>query len=154
MDYYLHNTSRSRHTKAQRLATAERRGAKQFFGESRLLRGRPLTVTEVWILANLEELRRKVAGGLIEIRLADGRALDLATLQPQGIVIPSPPLPCPVPDSIKNDPPSGIPMPIYPGGAVQSIQALPEPAPEGEEADVEFRDSSAGTAQRGKKHRR
>lgn len=153
MDYYLHNTSRSVHTRAQRYSAPQHGGAKQFFKESRVLRGRPVLITDAEILAHLNELKDKAAVGLIEVRSADGRKLDLSTLQLEGKVTPSPLLPHPVLDSVKNDKPSGVPMPIYPDGAVQLLQ-VPPAAVEDEDADMEFQESSTNVKPRAKKGRR
>lgn len=154
MDYYLYNMSRAPSTRVQRYTSPQHRSAMQFVGDRRLLRGRPLVIHEAELLKNLTELQKQVDAGLLEVRTVDGRIFNLKTLKPEGSIPPAPMVPHPVQDSVKNDPPSGIPMPIYPGGAVQSIPVEPTPAPEEEEADLEFQENSSGSGRKGKKGRR
>jgi hypothetical protein len=93
----------------------------QFLAGQRVVRGRPLVVDQDTLLKNLDELKARVAGGYLEISTTDGRKVNLDTLEaaPAPVV---PPLPVFLPDSAKNDPPTGRPLPIFPDGAVQSTK--------------------------------
>jgi hypothetical protein len=149
MVYHVHNTSRAQATRLQRYAAPAHRGMVQFLNGQRIVRGRPLALSEEGFLRNIEAIKKGVEEGWLEVRTPGGRVVDVATGEAVKAA-PTPPLPVVVLDSVKNDPPSGIPMPIYPDGAVQSTTApLPEtmPAPPGmdeEEVEVEHTDSGSG----------
>ncbi len=102
--YAIHNTSRSRHTRAARAALPQNPRMKQYVGsmQQRLVRGQPLLVSEDMVRANLEELRAKHAAHIIELRTQDGRLVDLRTLEPLPGT-PTPPKPRPLLDSVRND---------------------------------------------------
>jgi hypothetical protein len=151
MLYYVHNTSRDVQNRLQRYNAAAHRGLVQFIDGQRVIRGRPLVLGEEAFLKNVEVLRKGVSAGALSVRTADGRFVNLDT----GEVTPAPGTP-PLPkfelDSIKSDKPSGIPMPIYPDGAVQSVSVDP-PAIDDEEAEVEHTEAGSGI-KRGRKGRR
>jgi hypothetical protein len=86
--------------------------------QQRLVRGRPLVITEQKLVQNLAELKKKVAAGLIHVKTPDGRRVNLDTLLPEAAV-PASPKPNPVPDSVVNDQQGvGEERGIYPDGAV------------------------------------
>jgi hypothetical protein len=116
MPYAIHNVTRGRHNRTQRAAAAQHPRFKQHIGpgQVRLLRGRPLILSDDALQAHLEELRTKVAAGLVEVRTLDGRKVDLATLA-AGPAPATPPLPRPPEDSIANDKPWGQRMPMHEG---------------------------------------
>lgn len=95
-----------------------------FASRIRLLRDRPLRVTEGVLQENLTELLSKWKSGMLEVHTPDGRVVDLATLVPVRPQIPvmAPDFPL---DSIKNDKIGGQRQPIFPGGAVQVAQEEP-----------------------------
>jgi len=158
MLFYIHNTSRDISKRLQRALAPERAGLLQFLGSQRIVRGRPLIINEEALAKYLPELKAAVKSGRLEVKTPDGRKVDLDSLKPAAIA-PPPPLPVIVPDSVVNDKPSGIPMPIYPDGAVQSVQpddthAPTDPGPVEEESqDMEYTDTGAG-AKRGPRGRR
>lgn len=106
--YYVHSVVRGRQNRAGRAQLGQRPRLKQFVGHEqvRLVRGRPVVLTETQVRQNLEELRAKVAGHVLEVRTPDGRPVDLDTLTPAPR-LPSPPLPHPPLDSIARDTPWG-----------------------------------------------
>lgn len=80
----------------------------------RVMEGRPLTVLRPWVDENIEELREKAGAGRIQLLTMDKRVVDLATFE----VAPPAVLPKAAdftPDSILKDPPTGNPMPAFPG---------------------------------------
>ncbi len=128
--YAIHNTARARHTRGVRSTNATHRGMKQYVttGQHRLIRGRPVIVTEEVLLTNLEELRKKNKAGILEVRTLDGRILNLDTLVPPVATFP-PPLPHPPLDSVARDTQNvGNPMQLFPGG--ESLTTTPDPIAE------------------------
>lgn len=109
--YAVHSVARSRYNRTERAQRATRARFKQYIGDQqmRLVRNRPVIITEEVLLANLEELRAKTAEHLIKVTTVDGRDVDLETFA----VAPAPPAePKPTfkPDSIADDKPWGIKM--------------------------------------------
>jgi hypothetical protein len=104
MEYMIHSTARSRHTRAARAALPQNPRMKQYVGhdQRRLIRGQPLLVTEVVVQKNLDELRAKQANHMLEVRTRDGRLVDLNTLTAAPSV-PVEPKPHPLLDSVAND---------------------------------------------------
>jgi hypothetical protein len=102
--YAIHNTSRARHNRKQRAGLPQNPRMKQYVGETqqRLVRGQPILVSEEMVKRNLAELQAKAAAHMLELRTTDGRLVDLKTMQlaPQA---PTPPLPHPLLDSVRND---------------------------------------------------
>jgi hypothetical protein len=123
MEYYVHNTSRAVMNRLKRYEAASHKGLLQLFDDRRVVRGRPLVISEEDFIKNIDALKQSFEAGYLEVRTADGRLVDLNTGEVNAAA-PVPPLPVFVPDSVKNDKPSGIPMPIYPGGAVQSLPTV------------------------------
>lgn len=158
MVYYVHNTSRSITNRVKRYEAASHRGLVQFLDGQRVIRGRPLALSEPSFIKNIDALKLAVAAGYLEVRTADGRVINLDTGEP-GAAAASPPLPITVLDSVKNDPPSGAPMPIYPGGVVQLPTAAPEKVPssaesavgDDEDLDVEHTEAGSGIKRGGNK---
>lgn len=104
MDYMIHSTARSRHTRTARAGLPQNPRMKQYVGgdQRRLIRGQPILVTEEVLKKNLEELRAKQALHMLEVKTRDGRLVDLNTLEvgpaALGEVKAHPPL-----DSLAND---------------------------------------------------
>jgi hypothetical protein len=151
MEYYIHNTSRSVAHRLKRYEAASHRGLLQFLDGRRIVRGRPLVLGEEAYRKNLEAIKKAVSAGMLEVRTADGRLINPSSGEVHA-PLPVPPLPIRVLDSVKNDPPSGNPMPIYPGGAVQSLPEPVEPAPvavktvveDDDDVEVEHTESGSG----------
>jgi hypothetical protein len=126
--YFVHNAARSRHNRSLRAAGATHQGLKQYIGggQHRLIRGRPVALTEEKFQEYLPELKEKLAAGLIHVKTADGHHIDLETLEvAKGI--PSAPLPKFPLDSAANDKPWGEKIPPYVGDDQNSLPAvLPE----------------------------
>lgn len=141
--FAIHNTVRGRTNRTQRAASAVHHRLVQRLGPSqaRVRRGRPVILTEDAFLAQLDEIKQKVALGVIEVRSLDGRLVDLDTLEPAvPVVIPR--RPEPVMDSAANDKPAGEKMGMYPGGkdpmtAEESEVNIPLDFLPEDEADVE-----------------
>jgi hypothetical protein len=126
--YFVHNTTRARHNRTLRSLAPEHGGHKQLIGDHRVILNRPVKFTEEEILRHLPALKQKAAYGQIEVRDAEGRKLDLDTLELSGAVMATPPLYHRRPDSIANDAPfHGHPLPQFPGG----IPEVPVPGTEG-----------------------
>jgi hypothetical protein len=126
--YFVHNAARSRHNRSLRAAAASHQGLKQYIGggQHRLIRGRPVALTEEKLKEYLDELKEKFAAGLIHVTTTDGHHVDLETLE---VVkgIPSPPMPSFPTDSAANDKPWGEKIPPYVGDDQNSLPAvLPE----------------------------
>jgi len=153
MNYFVHNTSRSIEHRAKRYAAASHGGLLQFLDGRRIVRGRPLELSEEAFIANLDALKQAEADGQLEVRTEDGRKIDLDSGETLAAK-PVPPLPIAVLDSAQNDIPSGRPMPIYPGGAVQSLPTPPtEPAPpmveDDDDVEVEHTEPDSGAKKGG-----
>lgn len=161
MNYYVHNTVREVENRVKRYAAPRHRGLVQYVGQKRVLRGRALILSEEEFLLHRSELKEKCAQGLLMVCTAGGSLIDFGTLEPAKLPAP-PPLPNFLPDSIVNDTPSGIPMPIYPEGAIQSTAAMLEAAEEAkpayskseEDGEVEYRETGPGAHGKGRKGRR
>ena len=117
--YAIHSTVRSRHNRTQRAGQPAPHRFKQHIGpgQRRLIRGRPLLLTEEDFKKYLDEIKAKAAVGILEVRTPGGQKIDLETLEPvappPATLLPNPPL-----DSIARDTPWG-----------QSIQPLPGDEP-------------------------
>ena len=162
MNYFIHNTSRAVTTRIARAKAPTHRGMRQMLADYRLVRARPVKVTEEFVRAHLDEIKAREKLGIVELRTVDGRKIDLNTLAPVAALVPAAPLPEPVLDSLVNDKPSGMAMPMYPHGAVQSTAAVPapaevpvtSPAPVDDEEEVEYSEESSRRSSNGKKNRR
>lgn len=123
---FIHSEVRSVTNRTVRARNPTRHRFKQYlFGDpsKRLIRNRPLRVPTEVVLANLSELMAKESCGMLSVRTADGRRLNLSALTqstPRAPVLepprPSAPPPHPPLDSIANDAPAGIPMPEFEEG--------------------------------------
>lgn len=122
MVYYIHNTSRTVENRLRRYESASHRGLLQFIGGVRIVRGRPVEVTEDFYIKHIDEISKAVKACVIKVCTPSGAEVDVATGVPKRAEKVAP-LPNFVPDSVVNDPPSGIPTPIYPNGAVPSAVA-------------------------------
>lgn len=102
--YAVHNTARGRHNRHHRAAAATHRGMKQHIGDGqhRLIRGRPVFLTEEMFQKYLPDLQARAAAHLLEVRTMDGRKVDLSTLEVQAAPA-LPPMPHFPPNSIAND---------------------------------------------------
>lgn len=114
--YAIHSTVRSRHNRTQRAGQPVHHRFKQHIGsgQRRLIRGRPLHLTEEEFTKHLDEIKAKAAAGILEVRTMDGRKLDLSTMRPVGPAA-APPLPKPPLDSAADDRPWGQEVPPLPG---------------------------------------
>lgn len=102
--FTVHNTSRARHNRSLRMNAPEHGGHKQYIGgEHRVIIGRPITFSAEKLQLHLEELKQKAKYGLIEVKGADGRKIDLETFESVGTIPATPPLYNRQPDSIAND---------------------------------------------------
>lgn len=106
MKYVVHNTVRARHTRSLRVLAAQHPRQRVHVGDSqmRVVRGRPLYITEEQLRRYQAELQDKAHQGVLEVRTASGQLVDLATLK-----VAPPPVAPPIPhvrlDSIANDDP-------------------------------------------------
>lgn len=112
MDYFIHNGARDVETRTLRARQSRHRGLKQYVLDSqrRLLRGRPLRITEEELQKNLTQLQAQEKEGILYITSLDGRVLDLQTMEllappPQAITTPNRML-----DDAAREPVTGVPM--------------------------------------------
>lgn len=113
--FLVHNASRSRFNRTQRAQQPVHGGHKQYVLEGRrLLRNRPLIISEAELDKHLEELKAKHAQGLVSVTTGDGRPFDLTTRK-VGELPPSSPPPNKRLDSAANDKPGGYVIPRFPG---------------------------------------
>lgn len=128
--YAVHSTVRARHTRTLRASSGmtNRHRFKQHImsDQRRLIRNRPILITEEQLQAHLDEFKKKQAVGILEVRTMDGRILNLDTMQPS-MALPAPPLPHPLPDSADRDLKVGYTLPKHEGD---------KPLTEGEVEDV------------------
>lgn len=155
--YTIHSVVRGRGNRALRASMPVHHRFAQYIGkdQKRLIRSRPLVITEEMLMRDLQELKEKAKMGILEVKTGDGRVLDLETMQPTGPVAVSPPLPNPPLDSAANDKPAGQNMPMFPGGLTQAdipVEFMPDPPapvtdmpvmPSSEEAEPEVDVESA-----------
>jgi hypothetical protein len=117
--YYLWNMSRDVRTRVVRANNPTHGGMRQFIGGThRLIRGRPLIVSEDVMLRHIEEIKQKNSMGMLEVKTPDGRLVDLQTLEPAPAAA-IPPKPAPLQDSIANDDTWGMKMENVPAGIPQ-----------------------------------
>jgi hypothetical protein len=125
-DYLLKSVIRSQASRAKAMASPVRHRHELFVGSDkrRLIEARPLVVAEVWLLANLPELKSLKEQGRLSVQTMDRREVDLNTLEaaPAPAEAPAPSFPV---DSIMRDPPRGVPMPIFPGVNVPADVPMP-----------------------------
>ena len=125
-EYAIHSTVRSRHNRVQRAQAAQHTRLKQYIlpEQYRLVRGRPIPITEQELLKNREVLLGQQRDGVLEVRTIDGRLVDLETFK----TLPAAPVqntrPNPVLDSVANDIPTGIQFPKMPGGKVLNTEQI------------------------------
>lgn len=131
MEYLVHNGSRSTATRMVRASQPRHGGHKQFVcgNDHRLVRGRPVALTEEKLQEHLEELRTKASKGLIYVTTRDGRPFDLADLKPLEARRESP-LPNPPLDSAARDINRGSDMTTRPGEpAIPKVFVMPVEPP-------------------------
>lgn len=134
--YQVLNTCRGRHNRTARAMLPTHRGMKLHLngGEHRIVRARPLILTENQFQKHLIELKAKASAQLIEVRTMDGRKVDLDTLEasaPQAI----PPLPHPPLDSVALDKNAGMGE-IIPPYVGDDQNSLPNVLPPGQIPEV------------------
>lgn len=137
--YKIHNTSRAVHTRFIRTISPGKAKMKQHVGggELRILRSRPLVVSEEVLARHLEEIKAKQKVGALEVRTLDGRLVNLEDMS-VGAGEPKVATPVPQMDSAKNDKnlnigeqlpqfPGGIPMGAVPAGTDATGAGIPGP---------------------------
>jgi hypothetical protein len=140
--YQIHNMTRSRETRAGRAAVARERSRTVLMlggGSIRVMRNRPLPVTETTIRKLHAELVNRVEVGAAKVTTDKGEPVDIRTLKAlsKGTKLVEGPKPKPKPDTVADDKPAGNKMPKMEGGVPQGVE-LPVPAvgeqaiPEGE----------------------
>jgi len=109
MDVFLiHSTTRSPRTRLQRARAAQHPRHTRFILDTqrRLIPNRPLVVTRDELLRNLPSLKELHEQGILEVKTATHKPVDLDTIEAMQTPA-DPPLPKRLPDSIANDPPQG-----------------------------------------------
>ena len=116
MNYLIHNGSRGRHNRVVRAAQPAHGGHKQYVCKSalRLVRGRPLQVSEATLQEHLDEIREKESQGLLYVTTPQGFLVDLVTLTTVPLA-PESPKPNPPLDSAANDPVGGAATALFVG---------------------------------------
>jgi len=124
--FAVHSMVRSRFNRTQRAQAPQHARFKQHVGseQRRLLRNRPMLITEEVLKRDRDELLEMQKTGILEVRTLDGRLLDLETLQIGPAAPAENPRSSPVLDSVANDIPTGIPFPKIPGGTVLSTDQV------------------------------
>jgi hypothetical protein len=107
-----------------------------FSGQHRLVRGRPLRITEEFLLANLDELKEKNKAGLIYVTLGNLTPFDLEKMASVAVVV-RPAAPNFRPDSINNDLPVGLPVSRYGDSPPPDTFDMPVPPPDAAFGDEE-----------------
>lgn len=140
--YYIHSLVRTGETRLARASAAQKHRFKQYLGGGliRLVRKRPVPLTETMIRRLLGELVEKEAAGILKVTTPDGRRIDLGTFKSLEDKKATAPKPHPPQDSAKNDQTFehgvGIPLPQAPGGLPvtatpplpKALQGMPEGA--------------------------
>lgn len=132
MEFLLHNGSRSRNTRMLRASQPEHGGHKQYVlgSDHRLVRGRPLRLSEDMVKRHLKELVEKESKGLVYLTTLQLVPVDMATLQVIAEPVPVSPPPAPRLDSAKFDAPSGERMnPTYGESPPPAEFTMPVAAP-------------------------
>ena len=117
--FLICNSTRGRANRTLRAQQAKHHPLRQHLGggKYRIIRGRPITLTESEVMTHIKEIREKVLSGALEIRTQDGRLVDVETGEPMTDLQKSMPLPNPPMDSIANDKQNvGQRMPQFAGG--------------------------------------
>lgn len=128
--YYIHNTTRSPHTRQIRRAVlGPESSTKNLFiggGLLRVVRGRPTPATEGVIRRVLAELVDKESKGLVAVYDSKSRRVDLRTLEPLKDA-PPPPAEVDIEDEvvIHEEPVTAVDVPL-PSGLVSLEEAAPE----------------------------
>jgi hypothetical protein len=124
--YAVHSVVRAAAHRTHRAQLPAALRKKHYLGteQVRLMPGRPLIITEDMLRRNLEDFRSKAALHILEVRMMDGRVVDLATLEP-GPAAPTPLLPHPKLDSVADDKQVGQYIPPYVGDDTAMPQVMP-----------------------------
>lgn len=120
--FLLCNATRSRTNRTLRAQQPKHHGLKQYLagGKYRVIRGRPIVLTEEEVGRYYEEICLKVQAGIFELRTQDGRVVDVTTGRPVHQQNATVPLPNPPLDSIANDKQNvGERMPQFIGGSTE-----------------------------------
>lgn len=121
MHFHVHNGARDVETRNTRAQRPTHGGLKQHImnGSRRLLRGRPVVITEEQLKQHISEFRAKAKEGILYVTTLDGREVNLyddrlpiEDAPPPVNFRPNPPL-----DDANNDTPHGVPMGKFPGDA-------------------------------------
>jgi len=137
--FYVVNTVRSVHTRLARFQSPERHRFKQFIlgGTTRLVRARPVPITEEQLEEHFEELKAKQKSGAVQVRhdTSDGPLFDFTKKvkkekapKPKAAPKPEPapePEPVPEPEPTPDPEPEPVPEPV--------VETAPEPEPVMEE---------------------
>ena len=130
MNYLIHNAVRDCHNRTLRASKPTHRGMKQFLFKSqdRLVRGRPILVTEEKLLANIDEIKSKVRDGLVYVTLGNLTPFDVERFVPATTPkTKSPEFPL---DSINRDRHVGLPMNQYADKPAPENFVMPVPPPD------------------------
>lgn len=125
--FALHSVVRGRGNRSHRAAGPVHHRFRQHVttDQLRLVRGRPVPISGAKVLANLDELRKKFAAHILEVRTLHGqRVLNLQTLEIASSAL-SPALPHRLPDSVARDRNKGIGVFIPP---FEGATPVPPPA--------------------------
>lgn len=144
--YKVHNGSRDPETRTLRASNANHRGLKLFIpiGQQRVIRGRPVVVTEQQLGENIKEMQALQDAGLIYVTTMDERVVDLHTGEraprPGEPPAPKPPLDDAAKDNVGGQeplsmyaqeapPPNEFSMPVPPPLAAFEDPVVPPSAP-------------------------
>jgi len=112
--FLVHNTVRGRHNRTLRAQSPVHGGMRQHIGgEHRLVRGRPLELTQKGLERHMKELLEKEKLGLIEVKTRDGRRIDLST----GHIVGGPP---PAVNAVPNIRPDSVAHDVNLGGHIMT----------------------------------
>jgi hypothetical protein len=103
--YKIQSLVREISTRNQRMKAAVHHRFVQRFGGGTITvrRTRPATVTKAALLTYLEEIKKAVSDGKVQVTTLTGGIVNLDTFEVTPVVQPSSPLPNPPPDSAAND---------------------------------------------------
>lgn len=114
MHFQIHNGARDVQTRNTRAQNPTHKGLKQHImnGSRRLVRGRPIVVTEEQLKQHLSELQQKAKDGILYVTTMDGKRVNIhhPKLVAEVAAAASNPRPNKPLDSADNDKPTGVPM--------------------------------------------
>ena len=127
-EYLLVSMTKSKHTRIHRMKAAQHHTAVQKLAGGKFLvkPSRTLQITEANLLLHLEEFKKAVADGRLQVLSVVGRrVVDLTNLQPAPLS-PTLPLPNPPLDTAATDKPAGQKMrPYLTGKAMDEAAEIP-----------------------------